>query len=135
MTNATTPAAFADRLFSLEGKLAVVTGASQGIGLAIAECLASAGADIIGVNSRDLRTLTVDMRLCDALIEEAPPGAVMIAESGIRSRDDIDRLVACGYGAFLIGERLMTAPDPGAALSGLLGPASGGGRTAASLEA
>ena len=50
MTKATTPAAYAERLLSLEGKLAVVTGASQGIGLAIAESLASAGADIIGVS-------------------------------------------------------------------------------------
>ena len=50
MTNAITPAAYAESLFSLEGKLAVVTGASQGIGLAIAQSLASAGADIIGVS-------------------------------------------------------------------------------------
>jgi indole-3-glycerol phosphate synthase len=93
-----------------------------------------AGADIIGVNSRDLRTLTMDPRVCDALIEEAPPGAVMVAESGIRSRDDIDRLVARGYGAFLIGERLMTAADPGAALAGLVARAAGDGRSAAGLE-
>jgi len=63
MTHATTPAAYAESLFGLEGKLAVVTGASQGIGLAIAESLASAGADIIGVSfdmpqgESDVRTL------------------------------------------------------------------------------
>jgi 2-deoxy-D-gluconate 3-dehydrogenase len=51
MTNATTPAAYAESLFGLEGRLAVVTGARRGIGLAIAECLAAAGADIIGVGS------------------------------------------------------------------------------------
>jgi indole-3-glycerol phosphate synthase len=94
-----------------------------------------AGADLIGVNSRDLRTLAVDVRVCEALIAEAPPGALMVAESGIRGRDDIDRLAARGYRAFLIGERLMTDPDPGAALSGLLGPAPAGGRAAAGLEA
>jgi indole-3-glycerol phosphate synthase len=85
-----------------------------------------AGADVIGVNSRDLRTLAVDMRVCDALIQEAPPGCVMVAESGIRLRQDIDRLAACGYRAFLIGEHLMTAPDPAAALAGLVGAAGGG---------
>ncbi len=94
-----------------------------------------AGADIIGVNSRDLRSLAVDVRVFEALIDEAPPGAVMVAESGIRGRDDIDRLAACGYRAFLIGERLMTSADPGAALAGCVAPESGGGRAAAGLEA
>jgi indole-3-glycerol phosphate synthase len=94
-----------------------------------------AGADIIGVNSRDLRTLAVDVRVCDVLIEHAPPGCVMVAESGIRSRQDIDRLSALGYRAFLIGERLMTAPDPSAVLKGLVDPADGAGRSAAGEDA
>jgi indole-3-glycerol phosphate synthase len=85
------------------------------------ETACGAGADLIGVNSRDLRTLAVDAGVCDALILEAPPGCVMVAESGIRSREDIDRLAARGYRAFLVGERLMTAPDPGAALAALVG--------------
>ena len=95
----------------------------------------NAGAEIIGVNSRDLRTLAVDLRVCEALVREAPPGAVLVAESGIRSRDDIDRLAGLGYHAFLIGERLMTAADPGAALSGLLASAGGGGRVQTEREA
>ena len=94
-----------------------------------------AGADIIGVNSRDLRTLVVDARVCDALIEEAPPGCAMVAESGIRSRKDIDRLSARGYRAFLIGERLMTAADPAAVLRGLVDPAGSAGLSAAGEEA
>jgi indole-3-glycerol phosphate synthase len=85
------------------------------------EAAREAGADIIGVNSRDLRTLAVDARVCEDLIQQAPAGCVMVAESGIRSREDIDRLAARGYGAFLIGERLMTAPDPPSVLAEFIG--------------
>jgi indole-3-glycerol phosphate synthase len=94
-----------------------------------------AGADIIGVNSRDLRTLSVDPRVCERLAEKAPRGSVLVAESGIRSRDDVDRLAAAGYHAFLIGERLMTAADPAAALAGLIGRADANGRPADGAEA
>lgn len=90
------------------------------------DAASDAGATIIGVNSRDLRTLAVDLGVCDALAADAPPGAVMVAESGIRSRGDIDRLARAGYHAHLIGERLMAEPDPGAALAALLGRAPGG---------
>ncbi len=87
------------------------------------------------MNSRNLRTLAVDPRVCEALIEQAPAGAVMVAESGIRSRADLDRLAALGYRAFLVGERLMTAADPGAALAGLVAPAVGEGPIRAEPEA
>jgi indole-3-glycerol phosphate synthase len=84
---------------------------------------AASGASIIGVNSRNLRTLDVDLGVCDTLIDRAPAGAVMVAESGVRSRDEILRLRANGYHAFLVGERLMTAADPRAALASLIEPA------------
>ena len=75
-----------------------------------------AGARIVGVNSRDLRTLAVDPGAFDAAAEALPRDVVAVAESGIRDRADIDRLSAMGYHAFLVGERLISQADPGAAL-------------------
>jgi len=80
-----------------------------------------AGAEIIGVNNRNLRTLEVDLDLTRALARLIPAGVVKVGESGLRTRDDIGSLTAAGYDAFLVGERLMTAPDPGAALRQLIG--------------
>jgi indole-3-glycerol phosphate synthase len=79
-----------------------------------------AGASIIGVNNRNLRTLEVDTEVSLRAIESIPDEAVAVAESGLRTRDDLRRLQAAGYDAFLIGESLMVASDPGAALRELL---------------
>ena len=77
----------------------------------------AAGASVIGVNSRNLRTLTVDPELLNEVAATRPRDQhVLVAESGIRSPDDLRRLTAAGYDAFLVGERLITEPDPGAAL-------------------
>ena len=83
----------------------------------------SAGAEIVGVNSRNLKTLQVDIRILDEVIKGISGGVVAVAESGLRSHEDLQRLRSAGYDAFLIGERLMTAPDPGEALAGLLASA------------
>ena len=80
-----------------------------------------AGASIIGVNSRNLRTLEVSLEIFDVLAADLPPGTIAVAESGLQSRQDLERLKASRYDAFLIGERFMTSPDPGAALAALMG--------------
>lgn len=80
---------------------------------------ADAGSQVIGVNSRNLRTLTVDLNVLDELGPLMPQGVVAVAESGIRSGDDLRRLSGAGYHAFLVGERLIVQPDPGAALKEL----------------
>ena len=80
-----------------------------------------AGAAIVGVNSRNLRSLDVDPGTHDRLAEQIPRNVIAVAESGLRSRADIDRLEACGYNAFLVGERLIVEADPGAALRRLRG--------------
>jgi indole-3-glycerol phosphate synthase len=77
------------------------------------------GADLIGVNNRDLRTFTVDRELVIRLRDKVPADRLVVAESGIRDARDVARLRAAGIDAMLIGETLMRAPDPAAALRAL----------------
>jgi indole-3-glycerol phosphate synthase len=78
------------------------------------------GFDLIGVNSRDLRTFTVRPEVLLELAVWMPRQAVMVAESGLRTSEEIAKLRAVGYDAFLIGEALMRQPDPCATLALLL---------------
>ena len=79
-----------------------------------------AGATIVGVNSRNLRTLEVSTALFDELAPSIPREIVAVAESGLKTRDEIERLRRLRYDAFLVGERFMVEPDPGQALAVLL---------------
>ena len=79
-----------------------------------------AGATLIGVNSRDLTTFSTTLETAERLRPAIPATALAVAESGIETAADIARLQAAGYDAFLVGESLMRAADPGAALRGLL---------------
>lgn len=81
----------------------------------------SAGATLIGINNRDLRTFRVSLDTCERLARLAPPGAKLVAESGICSADEVRRLLAAGIQAFLVGESLMVASDPAAKLRVLRG--------------
>ena len=80
-----------------------------------------AGAEIVGVNSRDLKTFEVDLPGMARLGALLPASVTRVAESGIRSRGDVEALAAAGYGAFLVGEALLKAPDPAAMLRTLRG--------------
>jgi indole-3-glycerol phosphate synthase len=82
--------------------------------------LAGAEWELVGVNHRDLRTFQVDLGRTTELVPRLPPDAVKVAESGIATRDDLARLRAAGFDAFLIGESLLLAPDPGALLEELV---------------
>ena len=78
------------------------------------------GADAIGVNNRDLRTFEVRMETSLELASRIPASFVRVAESGIATAEQIDRLRTAGFDAFLIGESLMRQADPGSALAALL---------------
>jgi indole-3-glycerol phosphate synthase len=82
-----------------------------------------AGCDLIGVNTRDLRTFKVDAETAFRLAALIPKNVVRVAESGIRSAEDVARLRAAGYQAFLIGESLMRAERPGETLRALVSSA------------
>src|SRR6185437_1311570 len=83
-----------------------------------------AGCNLIGVNSRDLRTFTVVLATAFKLMEAMPKNVLAVAESGIHNGEDMARLRAAGYGACLIGESLMKEKSPGGALKKLLAEAS-----------
>ena len=82
-----------------------------------------AGAEIVGVNNRNLKTFEVTLETSLQLADDIPVGVLKISESGIHSREDIQRLARAGFRAFLVGEHLLKSASPGAALGALAGPA------------
>lgn len=84
------------------------------------EMAIDAGADIIGVNNRDLTTFEVRLETSLRLAEYIPSHVLRVSESGIHTKADIARLRKAGYTAFLVGEHLMKSPDPAAALRKLV---------------
>jgi len=110
-------------------ELRALSAAAHSLGLAalvevhsLDECdrALAAGAVIIGVNNRNLRTLQVDLEASRTIAARIPPGVIGVSESGLKTRDDLQAMTALGYQAFLMGERFMVDPDPGAALAGLI---------------
>lgn len=112
------------------GRLARLTDYAHDLGLEVlvevhdpAEIAAvPTGADMVGVNSRNLSTFATDTAHTAALARLLPHAAVRVAESGISSPATLDALAQAGYGAFLIGSALMESPDPAQALQDMLNP-------------
>jgi len=83
------------------------------------ERAARAGADVIGINNRDLATMKVDLATTERLARHVPRGALLVSESGIETREDVERLAKCGVRAVLVGTALMKAGD---AVHGVMRP-------------
>ena len=83
----------------------------------------AAGADLVGINNRDLRYFTTDLDHTLRVRDQIPPEILVVSESGIRTRRDVERLEAAGISAILVGESLMRADDVGLAVDRLLGRA------------
>jgi indole-3-glycerol phosphate synthase len=80
-----------------------------------------AGATIVGINNRNLETLEIDPRTSEVLLPLIPTGVIAIAESGVSSRQDVERVAAVGADAVLVGSALSAAGDPTEAVRGLAG--------------
>lgn len=80
----------------------------------------NSGARIIGVNNRDLTSFKVELETSVRLAPLAPAGTLLVSESGINNRSDIEKLKVAGFNAFLIGEHFMRADDPGAIINNLI---------------
>jgi indole-3-glycerol phosphate synthase len=79
------------------------------------------GATLVGINNRDLQSMTTDLDTVLRLREQVPDEVLLVAESGIKTRADVQRLEAAGIAAMLVGESLLKQPDPGKAAAALLG--------------
>jgi len=79
------------------------------------------GATLVGINNRDLQSMTTDLDTVLRLREQVPDEVLLVAESGIKTRADVQRLEAAGIAAMLVGESLLKQPDPGKAVAALLG--------------
>ncbi len=79
----------------------------------------ASGAEIVGVNNRDLQTFEVRLETSLRLAEKIPAGVIKVAESGIHTSEDVRKLRGAGFDAFLVGEHLMKSEDPAAALRAL----------------
>lgn len=109
--------------------LAELQGAARGLGMDVLvevhdraelDVALAAGADLIGVNNRDLRDFSVDVRRTFELLDAIPEGVIVVSESGIASPEQLRELQERGAHAVLVGESLMRAPDPARALRELL---------------
>lgn len=89
------------------------------------EIAKAAGATLIGINNRNLATLQTQLDTTFALLPSLPSGAVVVSESGISRPEEVRRLAAAGVDAILVGESLLTSPDPGGRLRELLAGADG----------
>ncbi|PZC43046.1 MAG: indole-3-glycerol phosphate synthase [Chloroflexi bacterium] len=84
------------------------------------ELAVESGAEIIGINNRDLKTFITTLETTEILAPKVPFGKILVSESGITSKADIERVMKAGVGAVLVGESLVTADDPAIALRNLL---------------
>ncbi len=80
------------------------------------ETAIESGAEIVGINNRDLHTFVTDLEVTERLAPKLPPDRIVVSESGISSRGDVERVARAGAHAILVGEALVTSDDPGARL-------------------